>query len=69
MKNLRSSSFTLGHAALIFVLSLAFLGLFSISRSSAQEDEDDDEGGHVPARMRSENIFGAFDYDDFLKRI
>ena len=39
MKNFRPRSFTRGHAALIIVLSLAFLGLFSIFRSSAQEPE------------------------------
>src|SRR5215510_8968488 len=66
MKNFRPRSFTLWHAALIIVSSLAFLGLFSISRSSAQEEE---EGGKVgPARMRSEQIFGPFDYDEFLAR-
>src|SRR5262245_1277950 len=69
MTNFRLRSFTRGHAALIFVLSLAFLGLFCISRSSAQEEEEDEDDQHVPARMRSENIFGAFDYDDFLARI
>jgi hypothetical protein len=45
MKNIRSRSFTRGHAALIIVLALAFLGLFSISRSSAQEEE---ENGAAP---------------------
>jgi immune inhibitor InhA-like protein len=69
MKNFRPRSFTRGHAALIFVLSLAFLGLFSISRSSAQEEEEEEEDRHVPARVRSENIFGAFDYEAFLVRI
>jgi hypothetical protein len=69
MTNFRLRSFTRGHAALIFVLSLAFLGLFCISRSSAQEEEEEEDDQHVPARMRSENIFGAFDYDDFLARI
>src|SRR5262245_11173650 len=64
MKNLRLRSFTRGHSALIIVLSLAFLGLFFISRSSAQEEE----GRHVPARMRSEAQFGAFDYEAFLER-
>src|SRR5262249_43321607 len=69
MKNLRSSSFTLWHAALIIVLSLAFLGLFSISRSFAQQDDDDeDERGISPARMMSEELFGPFDYDAFLER-
>ncbi len=67
MKNLRSGAFTLGHTTLIIVLSLAFLGLFSIFRSSAQQGQEADR--HVPARMRSENFFGAFDYEAFLKRI
>jgi immune inhibitor InhA-like protein len=65
MKNIRPRSFTRGHAALIIVLSLTFLGLFSISRSSAQQEV---EGRHVPARMRSEAQFGAFDYEAFLVR-
>src|SRR5262245_58716026 len=65
MKYLRFSSFTRGHAALIIVLSLAFLGLFSISRSSAQQD---DLPKVVPARMRSELLFGPFDYDAFVER-
>jgi hypothetical protein len=64
MKKLRPSSFTRGHAALVIVLSLSFLGLFFISRSSAQEEE----GRHVPARMRSEALFGAFDYEASLAR-
>src|SRR5499426_3335708 len=64
MKKLRPRSFTRGHAALVIVLSLTFLGLFSIYRISAQEGE----GRHVPARVRSEQIFGPFDYDDFLAR-
>src|SRR5262245_51382201 len=69
MKSFRPRSFTLWHAALIIVLSLAFLGLFSISKSVAWDDDDDDEGGKVsPARMRSEQIFGPFDYDAFLER-
>src|SRR5262249_55275024 len=67
MKNFRLRSFTLWHAALIFVLSLAFLGLFSISRSSAQQEDEDEQ--HREARMLSEQEFGAFDYDDFLARI
>ena len=66
MKNLRVSSFTRVHAALILVLFLAFLGLFSISRSSAQEPPHE---GYVPARMRSEALFGPFDYEEFLRRI
>src|SRR5262249_28597452 len=66
MKNLRVSSFTRGHAALILVLFLAFLGLFSIYRSSAQEPPHE---GYVPARMRSEALFGPFDYEEFLRRI
>src|SRR5262245_38464600 len=64
MKNIRPRSFTRGHAALIIVLSLTFLGLFSIYRISAQEEE----GRHVPARMRSEALFGEFDYEAFLAR-
>ena len=65
MKILHPRSFTREHAAIIIVLSLIFLGLFSISRSSAQVEE----GRHIPARMRSENMFGAFDYEAFLARI
>src|SRR5262245_36648766 len=68
MKNFRTRSFTLGHAALIIVVSLAFLGLFSISRSSAQEDEDEDAQKVTPARARSEQLYGPFDYDEFLAR-
>jgi hypothetical protein len=63
MKKLRPRSFTRGHAALIIVLSLTFLGLFSISRSSAQHE------GYSPARMRSEALLGPFDYEVFLARI
>src|SRR6266508_4896506 len=63
MKNFRPRSFTLGHAALIIVLSLAFLGLFSISRSSAQQEEPK----VTPARMRSEEFHGPFDYEAFLE--
>src|SRR5262247_3498738 len=63
MKKLRPRSFTRGHAALIIFLSLAFLGLFSISRSSAQ-----DERKLAPAAIRSEHLFGPFDYDAFLER-
>src|SRR5262245_31998968 len=71
MKNLRPPSFTRGHAALIIILSLAFLGLFSISRSSAQQDpppEPEPERKVAPAAMRSEDMFGPFDYDAFLER-
>src|SRR5262245_43685672 len=64
MKKLRPRSFTRGHAALIIVLSLTFLSLFSIYRISAQEGE----GRHVTARVRSEAQFGAFDYAAFLVR-
>ena len=65
MKSFRPRSFTRWHAALIIVLSLAFLGLFSISRSSAEEE---DENGKVSeARMGSEQVFGPFDYDAFLE--
>src|SRR5215467_13203540 len=65
MKSFRPRSFTRWHAALIIVLSLAFLGLFSISRSSAEEEE---ENGKVSeARMASEQVFGPFDYDAFLE--
>jgi hypothetical protein len=66
MKSFRPRSFTRGHASLIIVLSLAFLGLFSIFRSSAQEPPHE---GYVPARIRSEALFGPFDYEDFLRRI
>src|SRR5262245_30656496 len=69
MKNLRPPSFTRGHAALIIILSLAFLGLFSISRSSAQQDPPPEPERKVaPAAMRSEHMFGPFDYDAFLER-
>jgi immune inhibitor InhA-like protein len=69
MKNFRPHSFSQRHAAIMFILSLTFLSLFSISRSFAQQDDDEEEDDrHVPARMRSENIFGAFDYDAFLVR-
>src|SRR5262245_44363991 len=64
MKNFRPRSFTRGHAALIIVLSLAFLGLFSISKSSAQ-DPDRKESA---ATTRSQQQFGPFDYDAFLER-
>src|SRR6266508_6160315 len=66
MKKFRPRSFTRGHAALIIALSLAFLGLFSISRSSAQQE--DEAGKFVPSRMRSERFFGPFDYDVFVER-
>src|SRR5215467_4929793 len=70
MKNLRFRSFTRWHVLLMIVFSLAFLGLFSISRSSAQQDyEDEAERGISPARMMSEELFGPFDYDAFLERI
>src|SRR5215831_7783747 len=69
MKSFRPRSFTLGHAALIMVLSLAFLGLFFIPRGLAHQDDDEDEGGGKsgPAKMMSEQIFGPFDYDAFLE--
>src|SRR5215475_15152487 len=72
MKNFRPRSFTRGHAALIIVLSLTFLVLFSISRSSAQQEDPGPtlhDGGYSPARMRSENFQGPFDYEVFLQRI
>jgi hypothetical protein len=65
MKHLGPRSFTRGHLALIIGLSLAFLGLFSISRSSAQQEL---ERKVIPARMRSEQVYGPFDYDAFLER-
>src|SRR6185503_21118587 len=65
MKKFRPCSFTRGHAALIIVLSLTFLGLFFISRSSAQQDGHE---GYTPARMRSEALFGPFDFEDYLQR-
>src|SRR5215471_1176064 len=68
MNNFRPRSFIRGHAARMFVLSLTFLCLFSISRSFARQDDEEEEG-HAPARMQSENIFGAFDYEAFLVRI
>ena len=74
MKNFGPRSFTRGRAALIIVLSLTFLGLFTISRSSAQQQNEDPgptlhDGGYSPARMRSENFQGPFDYEVFLERI
>src|SRR5262245_60268 len=68
MKNLRFRSFTRWHVVLMIVLSMAFLGLFSISRSSAQQDEDEDGQKVNPARALSEELFGPFDYDLFLER-
>jgi hypothetical protein len=65
MKKPRSSSFTRGHAALIIILSLAFLSLFFISRSSAQQEE---EPKAAPVRVRSDQLSGPFDYDAFLER-
>ena len=52
MKKFGPRSFTRGHAALIIVLFLAFLGLFSISRSSAQGVP---EGS--PATVRSSRVW------------
>jgi hypothetical protein len=66
MNKFRPRSFTRGHAALIIVLFLAFLGLFSISRSSAQVGEQERKEG--PATVRSQQMFGPFDYDTFLAR-
>ena len=63
MKNFCPRSFTRGHAALIIVLSLSFLGLFSISRSSAQEEPR--KG--APVTVRSQDLFGPFDFDAFLE--
>ncbi|MBO0857722.1 MAG: PxKF domain-containing protein [Chloracidobacterium sp.] len=68
MKNFRPRSFTRWHAAIIIALSLAFLGLFSISRSFARQDDNEGERGVSPARMMSEELFGPFDYDVFLER-
>src|SRR6266545_2446933 len=68
MKNFRPRSFTRWHAALIIVLSLAFLGLFSNSRSSAQQEPELHED-YTPTRMRSEAFNGPFDYEAFLARI
>ena len=71
MNNFRPRSFIRGHAARMFVLSLTFLCLFSISRSFARQDDEEDEGGErgvSPARMMSEELFGPFDYDVFLER-
>ena len=65
MKRLRHRSFTRGRAALIIALCLAFLGVFSISRSSAQQDPERKEGA---ATTRSQQAFGPFDYDAFLER-
>jgi hypothetical protein len=65
MKNFRLSSLNRGHAALIVVLSLAFLGLLSISRSSAKQEE---EPKAAPTRVRSDQLSRAFDYDAFLER-
>jgi hypothetical protein len=66
MKYLGPRSLTRGHAALIMVLSLTFLGLFSISRSTAQQEMHPD---YTPARMRSEALFGPFDYEAYLVRV
>src|SRR5215470_763087 len=70
MKNFRPRSFTRWHAAFIIVLSLTFLALFSISRSSAKQDDEDEDlhPGYSPARMLSEDLFGPFDYDAFLEK-
>src|SRR6266542_1318245 len=68
MKKLRPRSFTRGQAALIIVLSLTFLGLFSISRSSAQQGPEL-HPDYTPARMRSEALFGQFDYEAYLERV
>ena len=62
MKNLRSRSFTRGHAALIIVLSLAFLGLFSISRSSAQEEEENGTAP-FPTPLLTQNPQGSLIYN------
>src|SRR5688572_7762102 len=73
MKYFGPRSFTRGRAALIIVLSLTFLGLFSISRSSAQQPQEDPgpsvHAGYSPQRVRSENAQGPFDYAVFLERI
>ncbi|HEX5081206.1 MAG TPA: PxKF domain-containing protein [Blastocatellia bacterium] len=66
MKYLGPRSLTRVHAALIIVLSLTFLGVFSISRSSAQQEIHPD---YTPARMRSEALFGPFDYEAYLVRV
>src|SRR5215813_934262 len=69
MKSFRPRSFTLGYAVLIIILFLAFLGLFSIPRGLAHQDDGEEEGGKVgPTRLASEQIFGPFDYDEFLAR-
>ncbi|MGE0103128.1 MAG: beta strand repeat-containing protein [Blastocatellales bacterium] len=64
MKNNRSTSQRYGLIMLLVTAILGFIGLVSISRISAQ----DDTRKMVPARMRSEDIFGPFDYDSFLER-
>src|SRR5262249_28707752 len=69
MKSFRPRSFTLGYAVLIIILFLPFLGLFSIPRGLAHQDDGEEEGGKVgPTRLASEQIFGPFDYDEFLAR-
>ncbi|MBO0724946.1 MAG: exo-alpha-sialidase, partial [Blastocatellia bacterium] len=69
MKNFRPRSFTRWHAAIIVVMFLAFVSMFSISRISARQDDEENEGAKVaPTRMLSEQIFGPFDYDAFLER-
>ena len=69
MKKFRPRSFTRGHAALIIVLSLAFLGLFSISRSSAQQEvSEPTTHGDSPTKVRSENFQGEFNFEEFLLR-
>ena len=63
MKKFGPRSFTRGHAALIIFLFLAFLGLFSISRSFAQGDFRKESA----ATVRSQT-FGPFDYAAFQER-
>src|SRR5687768_11056784 len=53
---------------ILLAASLMFLALFSGYRSSAQEPAQEPERKMAPARMRSEQLFGPFDYDAFLER-
>lgn len=65
MKNRPPSSLLKRGLLILVAASLMFLALFSELRSSAQEEP---ERKMAPARMRSEQLFGAFDYDTFLER-
>ena len=69
MENLRPRpSMTRNRFLLVILLSVAFMVLFYGARSFAQDDDEDEAPKVAPARMRSEQIFGPFDYDSFLER-